>query len=194
MAGELDLLAPSMLPAVDAAIDRMYQRMEALAAAGDVAGLGLGISGILHLMDRLGFVRHEAGRFAHELLPDRSYKYRGEDRTKKDQWIAEDGSMLIEPSLSGGGWRKFDYKQVIKAVMERSNYPLSARILTTEGEFVGTVEDVVDLICTVVSFSGVKCDAEKGTGLAAHGYDRSDFGEYETPRKDVRVQTTKEGS
>jgi hypothetical protein len=191
MAAELDLIAPSMAPAVDTALDRMYQRMVELAEAGDVAGLGQGIAGINHLQDRLDFVRKEAGRFTHDLLPELRYKYRGELRTRKDQWLAEDGSMLIEPALSGGGWRRFDYKAVIKAVMERSAFGLSARVVNGEGEIVGTVEDVVDLLCTIVSFSGVKCDAEKGTGLAAFGYDRSDFGEWDAARKDVKVQTTK---
>lgn len=191
MAAELDLIAPSMAPAVDTALDRMYQRMVELAEAGDVAGLGQGIAGINHLADRLDFVRKEAGKLTHDLLPDRAYKYRGEARTKKDQWLAEDGSMLIEPVLSGGGWRRFDYKQVIKAVLQRSNFSLDCRIMTTDGEIVGNVEDLVDLLCEIVSFSGVKCDVEKGTGLAAFGYDRSDFGEFDQARKDVRIQQTK---
>lgn len=189
MGDELELMRPSGVPAMDSAIDRLYGQMIEAADAGDVTALGRGIGSIDLLIDRLDFVRREAGRRTYDLLPDERYRYRKEERTRKAMYL--DGRLAIEPYLSGGGWRGFDFKAVLKRVADKV-FGLRSRIISPEGEVVGDVEAIVDLICEVVSFSNVKSNEEKKTGLAAFGFGREDFGEYAQPRKDVRVQHSPE--
>lgn len=190
MTGKDLVVASTGTPAVDPWINRMYGQMLEAAAAGDVATLGLGADQLDQLIDRLRFVRVEAGRRAYDLLADEQYRYRGEVKTRKAVWSDDDGSLRIEPNKVGGGWRKFNYLAILKAVAQKA-YGLGSKVISSEGEVVGTVEDVVTELAACVSFSNVKCDYEKGTGLAKWGIDRSDVGEYEDPRLDVRIQRTK---
>lgn len=182
----LDLLSSSAPPVIEAFVESAYERMEAFAAAGDVTALAEGISSVDRALDRIHFLRTEAGRRAYNLLPDEQYKYRGEQRTRKGMWNHE-GRLLMEPRMSGGGWRGFDYPAVLKRVAHRA-WGLNSRVVNAEGEIVGTIEDVVKELCACVSFSGVKANYEKNTGLAKWGIERQDIGEYEDPRRDVRVQ------
>lgn len=188
---ELDFLSATSVPAIDAAFDRLYRQMEAAADRHDLPALGTGMGTIDVLIDRLKFVRVEAGRRAYDLLADEQYRYRGEEKTRKAVWSDDDGSLRIEPAKVGGGWRKFNYLAILKAVAQKA-YGLGSKVISPEGEVVGTVEDVVAELAGCVSFSNVKCDYEKGTGLAKWGIDRSDVGEYEDPRLDVRIQRTRE--
>jgi len=185
------VVASTGTPAVDPWINRMYGQMLEAAAAKDVATLGRGADQLDQLIDRLHFVRVEAGRRAYDLLADEQYRYRGEVKTRKAVWSNDDRSLRIEPNKVGGGWRKFNYLAILKAVAQKA-YGLGSKVISPEGEVVGTVEDVVTELAACVSFSNVKCDYEKGTGLAKWGIDRSDVGEYEDPRLDVRIQRTRE--
>ena len=191
MTGKDLVVASTGTPAVDPWINRMYGQMLEAAAAKDVATLGRGADQLDQLIDRLHFVRVEAGRRAYDLLADEQYRYRGEVKTRKAVWSNDDRSLRIEPNKVGGGWRKFNYLAILKAVAQKA-YGLGSKVISPEGEVVGTVEDVVTELAACVSFSNVKCDYEKGTGLAKWGIDRSDVGEYEDPRLDVRIQRTRE--
>jgi len=191
MTGKDLVVASTGTPAVDPWINRMYGQMLEAAAAKDVATLGRGADQLDQLIDRLKFVRVEAGRRAYDLLADETYRYRGETKTRKAVWSDDDGSLRIEPNKVGGGWRRFNYLAILKAVAQKA-YGLGSKVISEEGEVVGTVEDVVAELAGCVSFSNVKCDYEKGTGLAKWGIDRSDVGEYEDPRLDVKIQRTRE--
>lgn len=160
--------------------------------------LGPGCAALDFVIHRLGQVREAAGLKAYRGLPDETYKWRGETRTRKGAHTSEEKRMLVDPKSIGGGWREINFRKAIDSVLRKMlGEPLSVMtVVNTEtGEAMATVPEVVDAIGEIVGFNQLKSNGEKGTGLAKWGFDRGDFaGRFEQARHNVvvayRMQST----
>lgn len=88
-----------------------------------------------------------------------------------------DGVAVVEPIDRGGRWVDIDYPRMIRDVVRQA----------WDAGDIGHPQDVADLVCSVVTFSGIRSDTKKGTGLAAHGRDRADYATYKAGTPGVNV-------
>lgn len=97
-------------------------------------------------------------------------------RMVRDRLVIE-GVGTVEPADKNGRWTDIDYPKLLNAVIG---------IAWANGD-VENPMSVAQIVADVVTFSGIRSDSRKGTGLAKYGFDRSDFATYIEGTPGVRI-------
>lgn len=114
------------------------------------------------------------------LLDEMPERVNRNGRTVKDR-LEIPGVGVVEPNDKGGRWTDIDYQAALVAVLKA----LGIRGLV-DGEVLEP-SDLADAIAGMFSFSGLRSDKRKGTGLASVGLDREMFGVYREGTPGVRI-------